>query len=101
MSGHYAILAWDGPDGSSKRNEHRAAHFAHIETIMETIAIAGPLKTDDGNFAGSMLVVKADSPTEAEAILRADPYFAGGVWERWEIFPFVAAAGKWVGGKTW
>jgi uncharacterized protein len=101
MTGHYAILAWDGPDGPAKRDEYRAAHFAHIETIMEKLAIAGPLKSDDGKFLGSMLVVHATNREEAEAILRADPYFDGGVWNRWEIFPFLAAAGKWVGGKTW
>jgi uncharacterized protein len=101
MSGHYAILAWDGPNGPTKRDEHRLAHFAHIETIMDKIAIAGPLKTEAGGFAGSMVVVKAASHEEAEAILKSDPYFAGGVWERWEIYPFLAAAGEWVGGKTW
>jgi uncharacterized protein len=101
MSSHYAVLAWDGVEGPAKRAAHRDAHFAHIEKIMDHIAIAGPLKTENGDFAGSLVVVKADSHKEAEAILRSDPYFTGGVWERWEIFPFLAAAGDWVGGTTW
>jgi uncharacterized protein YciI len=101
MNQTFAILAWDSEQGAAKRAEHRAAHFAHIETVMEKIALAGPLKDDDGNFVGSMVVAHVPNRDAAEALLRSDPYFAGGVWEKWEIFPFLAAAGQWVGRKTW
>jgi uncharacterized protein YciI len=98
---HFAIIARDGPNGTRLRSEHRAAHFAHIETIMGKVALAGPLKTADGGFAGSLVVVEAADTAEAEAILQSDPYFAAGVWDSWEIHPFLAAAGTWVGGKAW
>lgn len=97
----YAIMAWDAPGAAARRSAHRAAHFAHIETIMDRIAIAGPLYADDGSFAGSLLVVKADSLDAAETILKSDPYFTGDIWGRWDIRRFHAAAGEWVGGKTW
>jgi uncharacterized protein len=98
---HFAIFAWDGPDAAQKRDAARDAHFAHIEAIMDKIAVAGPLKTDNGGFVGSLLVVKAADGAEARAILESDPYFGAGVWERCEIHPFVAAAGEWIGGKIW
>lgn len=101
MARHFAILAWDDTDGAAKRAEYRAAHFAHIENIIDSIAIAGPLKDDNGKFVGSMVVVNANDRDAAQAILKSDPYFVGGVWRKWEIFPFLAAAGQWVGGKTW
>ncbi len=101
MSQLYAIMAWDHPDAPAKRMECRAAHFAYIETIMDKIVLAGPLKTDDGGFAGSLLIVKADNREAAEAILKSDPYYTGGVWARWDISLFVAAAGEWVEDKTW
>jgi uncharacterized protein len=101
MADLYAIMAWDAPEGPARRDEFRAAHFAHIETFIEKIAVAGPLYADDGGFAGSLVVVHADSKADAEAILRSDPYFAGGVWARWDIHRFLGAAGDWVGGKTW
>jgi uncharacterized protein len=101
MADLYAVTAWDGPDGAAARTELRAAHFAHIETILDRVVIAGPLYDDDGGFAGSLVVVRADSPADAEALFRSDPYFAGGVWDRWSINRFYAAAGEWVGGKTW
>lgn len=101
MAELYAIMAWDGPGGSAARTEFRTAHFAHIETIMDKIAIAGPLYDDAGGFAGSLVVVHANSREDAEAILKSDPYFTGGVWDRWDIHRFLGAAGEWVGGKTW
>jgi uncharacterized protein len=101
MTQLYAITAWDAEGADAIRSAERLAHFAHIETIMDRIAIAGPLKTAEGGFAGSLVVVKAATHEEAEAILKSDPYFKAGVWARWDIHPFLAAAGDWVGGKTW
>jgi uncharacterized protein len=99
--GTYLLLAWDTPGSDAKRNEHRSQHFAHIERIIDTILIAGPMKDADGTFTGSMLVVKADDKAAATDILKSDPYFAGGVWERFEVHDYVAAAGEWIGGKIW
>jgi hypothetical protein len=101
MAELYVITAWDGPDGTAARAEHRQAHFAHFEANIDKFAVAGPLYAADGSFAGSMVVVKANSAAEAEAILKSDPYFIGGVWARWDIHRYLAAAGEWVGGKTW
>ncbi len=101
MSNAYAVIAWDGPDSAAKRAEFRLRHFAHVEQIMDKVLIAGPLKDADGNFTGSLVVVKAEDEAEAEAILKSDPYFKAGVWDRWEIQFFLPAAGDWVGGKTW
>lgn len=101
MSAYFSIMAWDGPKGAVARAESTAAHLAHIETIMDKIAVAGPLKDSAGGNVGSLFVVTAASAAEAEAILKTDPYFQAGVWDRWEVHSFIAAAGEWVGGKTW
>jgi uncharacterized protein len=101
MTTHYAIIAWDVPDSAQKRADARDAHFAHIGKVIDQIAIAGPLKNDAGDNIGSMLIVRAKTMADAEAMLKQDPYFAAGVWERWTINMFVPAAGEWVGGTTW
>lgn len=98
---HFAIIAWDAPDSAAARTSARAAHFARIEGIMDSLAIAGPLKDASGAFTGSLVIVKAEDEAGARAILEADPYFAAGVWARFEIHDFLPAAGEWVGGKTW
>lgn len=97
----YAVMAWDAPGSATARADHRDAHFAHIGTIIDTIAVAGPLKDADGTNIGSLVVLKVATRDEAEAVLKSDPYFAAGVWARWDIHPFVAAAGDWVGGTIW
>jgi uncharacterized protein len=101
MSSHFAIIAWDAPNSAAPRARASAAHFAHIDRIIDRIAIAGPLKDDDGQNIGSMLVFKAETAAEAEALFRSDPYFAAGVWDRWTINAFLPAAGDWIGGKIW
>lgn len=97
----FAVIAYDAPDSAVPRAEARDRHFAHVETIIDKIAVAGPLKDASGTNIGSLVVLRVDTHAEAEAILKSDPYFAAGVWERWDTHPFLPAAGEWVGGKTW
>jgi uncharacterized protein len=98
---HFVVLAWDAPDSAAARAATRDAHFAHISTVVDRIAVAGPLKDDAGATIGSLFVLSVESAAAAEALLRADPYFTAGIWAKWSILPFVAAAGTWVGGTTW
>jgi uncharacterized protein len=101
MSSHFAIFTWDAPGSAAPRATAQQAHMQHIDTVFDKIAIAGPIRDDEGNSIGSLFVLKVATSEEAEAILRADPYFKAGVWERWEIHPFLPAAGEWIGGKIW
>ena len=98
---HFAVMAWDIADSAPVRAAARDAHFSHIERIIDKVAVAGPLKDGSGTIIGSLVVLDVADADEAEAVLRLDPYFAAGVWERWTIHPFLAAAGEWVGGKIW
>ena len=100
MSRHYAVIAYDGPDGAGKRDWFRAAYFADVERIIDSIALARPLQTKGCGFIGSLVVVNADSAEPAQAIVEWDPYLKGGVPDRWQVHPFLAAAGDWLGGKT-
>lgn len=98
---HFAIICWDAPDSAAARASARDAHSARIESIIDRLSIAGPLKDASGAFTGSLVIVKADDEAGARAILEADPYFTAGVWARFEISEFVPAAGEWIGGKIW
>ncbi len=98
---HFAIMCWDAPDSAPLRAAARDAHFARIEDIMGSIAVAGPLKDESGAFIGSLVIVTAEDEAAARAILEGDPYFVAGVWARCEISAFVPAAGEWIGGKIW
>jgi uncharacterized protein len=96
----YAIYSWDSDDAQRLRAEHLAAHLAYAETVIDRIAIGGPLREGDRYF-GSLIILQAESETEARAVLEADPYFQAGVWAESEILPFRAVIGEWIGGKSW
>lgn len=91
----------DGEGPARKREEQAGAHFAHIESVLERIAVAGPLRDEDGRTIGSLIVFRCDSAAEARALLDRDPYAKAGIWKSVEIRPFLAAAGDWIGGKIW
>lgn len=83
----FVILGYDGPDGAAKRKIHRPAHLAKMETLDANgrVILAGPL-TDQ---TGSLIVIEADSLAEVEAFVKEDPYVVHGVFERYEIHPFM------------
>lgn len=101
MTKLYAIITRDKPGATVTRMAKLKEHLAHVEASIDDLAIAGPLRDEDGNFTGSLLIVKAESAAEARAMLANDPYFQAQIWSDIEIRAFNAAAGDWVGGKTW
>jgi uncharacterized protein YciI len=83
----FVILGFDGPEGSARRQTHRPAHLARMETwdAQGRVVLAGRF-TDK---TGSLIVIEADSLEEAEAFAREDPYTVHGVFERVEVHPFL------------
>ena len=53
----FAFLCRDGANGESLRERLLADHLAHVEVVMDKIAVAGPLKKD-GKTIGSLLIIK-------------------------------------------
>ena len=96
----WAIWSDDTPEAPRLRQEHLAAHLAYAETILDKIAVGGPLRGDDA-FLGSLIILRVDSEAAARDILKHDPYYRAGVWTNTQIAPFRAVIGDWVGGKTW
>lgn len=92
----------DGDDVDSLREEHMAGHLAHIEAIVDHIAMAGPLKDPAGEkIVGSMLAYRTEDLEQAKAWLDGDPYSRCGIWGTVEWSRLVLAAGTLAGGVTW
>ncbi|MBK9307531.1 MAG: hypothetical protein IPM58_10690 [Nitrospira sp.] len=88
----FVIIGYDGPEGEAKRKVHRSAHLSNLEPL-ETqgrVVLAGPL-TDK---AGSLLVLEFKTQEEAEEFARHDPYTVHGVYERYEVHPFMQVLPK-------
>ncbi|MBX9583346.1 MAG: YciI family protein [Gemmataceae bacterium] len=64
----------------------RPAHRAYLTSLLEKgqLFASGPF--EDGY--GALIVYEADSPEAAEALLKADPFHAAGVFVRWTVRPW-------------
>ena len=92
---------WTVPNTEQLRRDHMFGHLDHIEKYNDLYRVAGPLKSEDGEFYGSFFMVKADSEEEARSVIEGDPYVTCGMFETVTVYPFVPACGEWMGGVTW
>ena len=98
---HFLIYCCDAPGTTEVRAATNPAHLQHVEAHLDRYWVAGPLRDTQGETVGSMLIVKAESATEARLFLEQDPYYAANLWQSIEIHDFLPAAGEWIGGKIW
>jgi uncharacterized protein YciI len=78
----YAIVCFDRPDSAALRDAHRAAHQDFLKKNSARLVFGGPLKSNpDGPSTGALIVVNCATREEAEALIAADPFYRGGVYE--------------------
>jgi len=78
----YAIICFDRPDSAALRDAHRAAHQKFLDENSKKILYGGPLKsTPEGPSTGALLMVDCATRDEAQALIAADPFYRGGVYE--------------------
>ena len=86
---HWIVTCTDAPDGTARRAEHRAGHFAHLKAHSDRIVLAGALQNDDRSApVGSLLVVDFPTKAEVEAFCEKDPFVTGGVFNSVVIKPY-------------
>ncbi len=97
----YCFICKDGPDAPRLRKEHLEAHLDHIEKVVGSMPVAGPVSDADGAMCASLIMIDAKSETAAWDIFNQDPYAKARIWSSVEVLPFAPAAGTWLGGVTW
>jgi uncharacterized protein len=89
---HFILTAWDGTDEGAlaRRLAAREAHLVGVKALFAqgTLVFAGAMLDDAGKMIGSTVIFSADTKEQVEALVRADPYVSGNVWQRWEVRPF-------------
>ncbi len=98
----YFCFCKDHSGSLELRAKHTPAHLAYIETILDKIAVAGPLiETESDNYNASCFIFQTDSEEEALKLLHNDPYFKAGIYAKVHGQQILPAAGSWIGGKIW
>jgi uncharacterized protein YciI len=65
---------------------HRPAHRAYLTSLVEQNKLFASGPTEDGY--GALIIYEADSPDAVEALMKADPFFAAGVFLKWTVRPW-------------
>jgi len=93
----YVILGKDAPGALQVRKRVRSLHLARIGELAAAgrVAIAGPCPVEDSpepspaGFSGSVIIAEFDSLEAAREWIAGDPYVTDGVFESWEVRPFI------------
>ncbi len=98
----WLVICRDIADSEGLRKQHLESHLAYIETIMDQVAVAGPLASQpQGALTGSCFIYRTDDRAAAESLLHNDPYYQAGLYRDVQFQALRPAAGTWVGGATW
>ena len=93
----YVITGRDVAQSGERRKRVRAEHLARARALLEAgrMVIAGPCPALDSpdpgpaGFTGSVIIAEFDSLEDARAWIAADPYVTTGVFEAWDVKPFL------------
>jgi len=93
----YAIIGRDAPGSLATRRRVRARHLERIRELSGAgrVVLAGPFPATDSadpgeeGFDGSLIVAEFPSLADAREWIAGDPYVTDGVFESYEVMPFV------------
>jgi uncharacterized protein len=69
-----------------KVNAIRPQHRAYLTSLIEKNQLVGSGPFHDAS--GALIIYEANAMEEAEALLKADPFYAAGVFLSWKIRPW-------------
>ncbi|HEX7136411.1 MAG TPA: YciI-like protein [Vicinamibacterales bacterium] len=89
----YFALFYDLVDNFVERRQpYRAEHLALLDEAQraERLILAGPLKPPDT----ALLVFRAETAAEVEAVVARDPYVANGLVKSWHVREWTVVIGS-------
>ncbi|MET3927790.1 YciI family protein [Devosia sp. 2618] len=84
----FAMIAKDKSGIIEKRLAARPVHLQYLDSLGQTLRLAGALLDAGGTPEGSLVVVEAETLEAATAIFNADPFVDAGIFESIEIKPW-------------
>jgi uncharacterized protein YciI len=90
----YLAIFTDIPDGAAIRAEWTTAHQAFLREHRGKLRLAGAVRDEHGGTPrGGVWVFDTASKDEADAIVRADPFFANGLRASYKLLAWGTAPG--------
>jgi uncharacterized protein YciI len=93
----YVMTGKDAPGALEIRRRVRPEHLARAKLLADSgrMLVAGPCPAIDSpepgpaGFSGSVIIAEFASLDDARTWLGADPYVTEGVFESWNVQPFI------------
>ena len=82
----FALVCIDKPGSLDVRMGARERHLAWVKD--QPLKLGGPFLDENGDMAGSLMIVEAADLAAARAFNAADPYTQAGLWASVDIRPF-------------
>ncbi len=90
----FVLFCVDKPGSLDLRMATREAHLAYVRDKAAMVKLGGPMLNDEGEMAGSLLIVEAPDRAAAIELNAHDPYTLAGLWERVDVKAFKATLGQ-------
>ena len=89
------VITWtDKPDSLQVRMAARENHLAYVRNNPGVVRLGGPFLDQNGDMAGSLMIVEAESLDAARAFHEADPYKKAGLFEASQVKPWRVTIGS-------
>jgi uncharacterized protein YciI len=86
----YALICTDKPNSLALRKAKRPEHVAYLQSLGDSLVLAGPFTETDGEtMNGSLVVIEAASLQDAQKIAAGDPFAKAGLFASAEIRPWL------------
>ena len=84
----FALIALDRPNASPGRADVRPEHLKFLDSLGDSLRLAGPFLNDKGEGIGSIVLLEAESLEAARATFDRDPYVKAGLFDMVMVKPW-------------
>jgi len=86
----FVVSYIDKPNSLALRMANREAHlaYAHADDRPAKLKLGGPYLDEQGNMAGSLLILEAADKAAVIAFTQSDPYVTCGLMQSVDVKPF-------------
>ena len=90
----FALVALDRPNAVEDRLRVRPDHLKFLDSLGDSLLLAGPFLNDNGEGVGTIAIIEAASLDAARATFGRDPFALEGLFDQVTIKPWKATINK-------